>query len=718
MEYRKGIIPIALICDDNYVMPTCVTVSSIVQEKCQDTLYDFYIICASLTEANEQIFHRFDRDDVIIHIIRQDASRFEQLHTFQNGTFCVATPAALLKFVLPELIDKYAKVLYLDGDIIVREDLSKLYNTELGDAYLAAVVDSGSIYVKNTYIQSVKDYFNSGVMLLNLEQMRKDNLPQTLIQTKMEMTDSNMMDQNVFNVVCDGRMLPLPIRYNFLPVNLVRARGKWTLGQINKRYGTDYANEAALFHDAAIIHFSSKDKPWKNSEVCFADDWYRCYLNAPIEHSIVRGETEHAADDRPKVSVIIPVYNVEAYLDECLNSVLKQTLREIEVICIDDGSTDGSSEILRRFSQQDSRLKYQTQKNSGQGVARNVGVSLSNGEYLYFMDSDDVLESEALQRCYEVAQWSVLDLVLFEGSSFFETPELEIQHGNYKTLYQRKGVYPEIYDGQALYCLLAGNWDFIISPAMRFYRRDLLIDNGIRFPENIKLEDNFFAFQSLVCAKRVKVLPDALYRRRVRENSTMTDQNDYSKYVGYHTTACMAMKYIGTHELKELTIRAAALHICQWLKSANDYYVKLPDERKEFSKTDPNVPILEYSLLEPLLNLNKSDFLRYYCHGNGISPLVIECDSLKQKNWMLNRDISRLQEENRNLKKELAEAKGNRSRLRQLFCGGIRCLKEHGIRYTIRRFAQKVENKLRRGIQCYREHGFIYTLKRTLHIFF
>lgn len=605
-------------------------------------------------------------------------------------------------------------MLYLDGDIIARDDLSELYNTELGDAYLAAVVDSGSIYVKNAYIERVSNYFNSGVMLLNLAQMRKDNLSQTLIRAKMEMTDSNLMDQNVFNVVCDGHMIPLPIRYNFLPVNLVRAKGKWTLGQINRLYGTNYANEAALFRDAAIIHFSSKDKPWKNNRVCFADDWYRCYLNAPIEHSIVYGKSETAADGRPKVSVIIPVYNVEDYLEESLDSVLNQTLKEIEVICINDGSTDGSEKILERYAHQDPRLRFQTQKNSGQGVARNVGIELSNGEYLYFMDSDDLLDAEALQRCYEVAQWNALDLVLFEGSSFFETPELEEQHANYKTLYQRKGFYPEIYEGQELYGYLAGNWDFIISPAMRFYRRDLLIDNQVRFPENIKLEDNFFAFHSLVCAKRVKVLPDALYYRRVRENSTMTAQNDYSKYVGYYATACMLMEYIGAHKLKECTIRTAALHVCQWMKNANDYFVQLPDEWKEFSKTDPNVPRLDYTLLAPLLNLHKSDFLRYYRYGNTENPLIIECEELKRQRWRLNRDISKLKEENERLKK-LAGAK--RGRLRRLFRGGIQCYKEHGIAYTVTYSLKRTGRKLRGAVQCCKDHGFLYTVKYAVQKF-
>ena len=151
----KAIVPVVLICDDNYVMPTCVAINSIIKSKNAATVCDFYLICASLTDENEAVFRCFEAEDIKINVIRQDASRFADLHTFQEGAFCVATPAALLKFIIPELIPQYDKALYMDGDILVREDLYSLYSTDLGDSYLAAVVDSGSLYVKNKYIEQV-----------------------------------------------------------------------------------------------------------------------------------------------------------------------------------------------------------------------------------------------------------------------------------------------------------------------------------------------------------------------------------------------------------------------------------------------------------------------------------------------------------------------------------------------------------------------------------
>ena len=105
-----------------------------------------------------------------------------------------------------------------------------------------------------------------------------------------------------------------------------------------------------------------------------------------------------------KVSVIVPVYNVEDYLCECLDSLITQTLSDIEIICINDGSTDNSLEILTNYSKRDSRIKIITQENKGLSSARNRGFEFINGKYTYFIDSDDILKSDALEKLYNLAE--------------------------------------------------------------------------------------------------------------------------------------------------------------------------------------------------------------------------------------------------------------------------------------------------------------------------
>ena len=121
-----------------------------------------------------------------------------------------------------------------------------------------------------------------------------------------------------------------------------------------------------------------------------------------------------------KVSVIIPVYNSEQYLEECLTSLLHQTLEEIEIICVDDGSTDRSQMILAHFSKKDKRLHVLHQNNQFAGVARNHGVLLARGKYVCFLDSDDFFDRTLLEKAYTRAESSQSDIVLF-GAQKYDT---------------------------------------------------------------------------------------------------------------------------------------------------------------------------------------------------------------------------------------------------------------------------------------------------------
>ena len=122
----------------------------------------------------------------------------------------------------------------------------------------------------------------------------------------------------------------------------------------------------------------------------------------------------------PCVSVIIPIYNTENYLREALDSICNQTLQELEIILINDGSTDNSQAIIEEYAQKDIRIHYSIQSNQGQGVARNNGLQLATGKYIYFMDSDDILETDALRQCYQICEQDKLDIICFDAETFAE----------------------------------------------------------------------------------------------------------------------------------------------------------------------------------------------------------------------------------------------------------------------------------------------------------
>lgn len=224
-----------------------------------------------------------------------------------------------------------------------------------------------------------------------------------------------------------------------------------------------------------------------------------------------------------KVSIIIPIYNTERYLDECLHSVENQILKEFECICIDDGSVDGSYAIAKKYEDKDARFKVYSKKNGGASSARNFGLSKAMGEYIYFLDSDDSITEDAMEYLYSKAQRDDLDVLLFDGLTVFSTAELQFIHSGFEDAYIRKGTYTGISSGRDLLINLVNNRDYIVSPCLQFVRRVHILEHRNWFFEGIIYEDNLFTLKNIISAKRIGHLKMQLFKRRVRENSVMTN---------------------------------------------------------------------------------------------------------------------------------------------------------------------------------------------------
>lgn len=208
----------------------------------------------------------------------------------------------------------------------------------------------------------------------------------------------------------------------------------------------------------------------------------------------------------PKVSVIVPVYNVERFLAECLDSLINQSLEDIEIICVNDGSTDSSLEILRRYEKRDSRVKVVDKPNAGYGHTMNMGISKARGEYIGITESDDIASKNMYKKLYTFAKKNDCDLV---KSNYFEhSKQGDKKIKVFKGLPYRKVFDPRV-DQRALVELP------IIWSGL--YRRQLLIDNGIRFNESpgASYQDTSFVLQVWASARRAALLPDAFLRYRV-----------------------------------------------------------------------------------------------------------------------------------------------------------------------------------------------------------
>lgn len=218
-----------------------------------------------------------------------------------------------------------------------------------------------------------------------------------------------------------------------------------------------------------------------------------------------------------KFSVIIPVYNVEAYLRDCLDSVLKQTFADWEAICVNDGSTDGSANILNEYAAPESRIKVVTQPNGGLSAARNAGIDAAEGEYVLFLDSDDWLEENALEVLS--ANLEDEDMLCFSGRRYFESDRAFHEADQLKPQSYASGM--DYYNANALSVR-----DFaFVCVVLRIYKREFLSRHGLQFKEGIFHEDNLFTPLACYYAGKVKVINECLYDYRVRSNSITTTIN-------------------------------------------------------------------------------------------------------------------------------------------------------------------------------------------------
>lgn len=221
--------------------------------------------------------------------------------------------------------------------------------------------------------------------------------------------------------------------------------------------------------------------------------------------------------DQIKVTVIIPVYNTEKYVEEAVLSILNQTLKEIEVILVNDGSTDNSLSILQAIAATDMRVSVLSQVNQGQATARNVGLSKALGSYVYFMDSDDILDKECLELCVLKCEKECLDFVFFDAESFSSDGDFKIGY-TYRRCHKLED---RIYNGLEITNRLLDIDGFRVAPWLQLIRRQYLLDTQLKY-EVTTHEDELFTDLLFLQAKRVGCINRVFFNRRLRDASVVT----------------------------------------------------------------------------------------------------------------------------------------------------------------------------------------------------
>ena len=247
-----------------------------------------------------------------------------------------------------------------------------------------------------------------------------------------------------------------------------------------------------------------------------------------------------------EISVIIPVYNIQQHLRECLDSVLGQSYPHLQVICVDDGSTDESPAILAQYAQKDPRVQVIRQQNAGPGAARNTGLEAATGEYVIFLDSDDWFEPDFLEKMVDTAVREGADVAIcraveFDTNSGRELPSEWMMKKQY--LPGKLAFAPQEMADHLFQFTYGMPWD-------KFYRRELLTTSGIRYPALKNSEDLAFVYPTLLAAKRIAVVDEVLIHHRINRMASVSNSRCGQPEAPYEAFQ-IVKEYLEQHQLMD-----------------------------------------------------------------------------------------------------------------------------------------------------------------------
>jgi len=266
------------------------------------------------------------------------------------------------------------------------------------------------------------------------------------------------------------------------------------------------------------------------------------------------------------VTIIVPVYNVESYIDECLKSLVSQTYRNIEIICVNDGSTDDGVSIVNKYKGEDERIILVNQQNSGVSVARNIGLSLARGEIVLFVDSDDYVDLDAVELIIESFSKDKPDLILF---------------GYRDVVFAGGGEQKKLEHLPNEYFRRSDLTRVIVTCWSKAYSLEFLRKNSIKFKEGLFYEDLLFNWQCLVSAESVVKINRVLYSyRNIREGSIMDLSREKKKGMAIHHLYCLDEMFASLN-LKDRDKRQIAQCLFEKIFKVGLNYIN-DDEKDEY----------------------------------------------------------------------------------------------------------------------------------------
>lgn len=312
--------------------------------------------------------------------------------------------------------------------------------------------------------------------------------------------------------------------------------------------------------------------------------------------------------NNPKVSIIVPIYNSEKYLDQCLNSLINQTLKQIEIICVNDGSNDNSSIILNEFSKKDSRILVLNKENQGQSSARNLGLKYAKGEYIGFLDSDDYVQADMYEKLYKQAISNFSDIVMCSITTLNE----KTQELNSFDPYLNLNIFPKKLESKAFHYSSCKDFLFRICvvPWNKIYKSSFLKEKNIKFVQNLSFEDNLFCLETLIKSSKISILKESLVIYRLYSDNSITFGSNDEKKLDYFEILDLQKKLLINENIYKEYKKAFEFHkkttLLYWYKKIKNKKIK----KIYFKKLFKIYPLIIFENLKKYIK-NKVKLLKF-----------------------------------------------------------------------------------------------------------
>ena len=549
--FKEDNIPIVFSVDDTYAPYLAVAMYSLIKTSSPKHNYDICVLYKELSDENKErlrsllLWH----SNISLRFIDLSLYLAENL----ENKFAVVRPhisvASYYRVMIGDIFAAYDKVVYLDCDVILKADIAELYAMDIADYWIGAVVDiRESIAVTmnpvrskktgpwRTYITEklgLKDpykYFQSGVLLINIQKFIQEDVKNRCFAALDVIEEPYLQDQDIINAVAYQHIYFLPVAWNIeWQIPLEFENYKDLLSKDFYQQYTDALNAPCL------IHYASPRKPWNYPEYPLSSHWwsvaeeigmvekFKAQLDDEAQTNV--DKLIAALPPKPKISVIVPIYGVEKYLKQCVDSILSQTLNDIEIILVDDGSKDNCPQMIDEYARQDSRIVAVHKKNGGYGQSCNVGLAHATGEFIAIVEPDDWIAENMYEKLYSAAKKHNADVVKSKFYKYYDIENIkeenrteEIQwfseknmpHGTFKI-----SKHPEF---------------FYFHPSIwsAIYRADLIKDNSISIEEipGAGWTDNLFQIKTLCAAKSIFYTDKPYYYYRNKNLDDALDLKD------------------------------------------------------------------------------------------------------------------------------------------------------------------------------------------------